>query len=118
VRLDLRTGQYAFTARAPRSVCNQARHERPVRTGRLDAGRLAAVRIAYSQVLTDGFISPACQNGRRPDTIVVDNGGTPILVVTTGAWSQTPPDDLSCWSEAANRLQHVLDSTFRSIRRR
>lgn len=118
VRLDLTTGRYALTARAPRRVCNEARLERPVSMGRLGAGRLAAVRAAYLRILTEGFMSRACRNGERREEIVVNNGGTPILVLATGAETGSAPDDLGCWSDAASALHHVLDDAFRSAQRR
>jgi hypothetical protein len=118
VRLDLRTGNYAFTAGAPRRICQQAGLERPVATGRLEAHRLAALRAAAARVLTEGFVDPACRDGGRPHTIVVDNGGTPVLLLTNGAGTAAAPDNLSCWSEAANALHASLEETFSPPHRR
>lgn len=112
VRLDLRSGRYALTARASRRVCSQGGLLRPVVTGRLRSGRLEAVRVAYSRLVAEGFESPDCQDGKHPDDIVVSNGGTPILVVATGAAQASAPDDLTCWSDAATDLQGLLDETF------
>jgi hypothetical protein len=113
VRLHLRTGRYSLTRRAPRRVCGGA-IERPVRTGTLDAERLAAIRSAAMRVVMEGFESPACENGKRPEDIIVSNGGTPTLVLTTGFATASAVDDLSCWSEAATALHDLLDETFES----
>ena len=118
VRLDLQTGRYAFTARAPRRVCQQAGFERPVAAGRLAPGRLAAIRAAAARVLTEGFVHPECANGGRRREIVVDNGGIPVLVLTNGAGTAAAPDDLGCWSDAANALHASLDDAFPSPRGR
>jgi hypothetical protein len=113
VTLDLRTGRYALTPTAPRRVCENVGLERPVRKGRLAGRRLTAVRAAYLRVLSEGLESPVCQAGRRPqDYIVVSNGGTPILVVTSGRGSLSAPDELTCWSEAASGLHDILDEAF------
>ena len=113
VRLHLRTGRYSLTRRAQRQVCGGT-IERPVRTGTLDRERLAAIRAAAARVMTEGFESPACENGGRPEDIIVSNGGTPILVLTTGFATGSAVDDLSCWSEAATALHDLLDETFDS----
>jgi hypothetical protein len=116
VKLDLGTGRYAFTATAPRRTCNDAGLERPIRTGTLEPERLAAVRAAYLRARSDGLTNPACRDGGRPKDIVIDNGGTPVLVLTSGAETGSAPDDLSCWSEAAGALHDVLDDLFSSAR--
>jgi hypothetical protein len=118
VRLDLRTGRYELTSRADRRICGKFGLERPVTAGRLDAARLAAVRAAALRVLADGFVKPACRDHQPLQEIVVSNGGTPVLVLTTGAATGSAPDELSCWSDAATGLHNVLDETFRSDRRR
>lgn len=114
VRLDLRTGRYVLTPRAPRQVCNQASLERPVRTGSLAGKRLSQARAAYLRVLREGLTDPACRDGGRPDRVVVSNGGPQILVVARGAGMASAPDDLSCWSPSAEALQNMLDQMFRS----
>jgi hypothetical protein len=115
VRLDLRTGQYLFTARAPRRVCTDAGLERPARIGTLRAGRLEAVRTAYLRALSEGLEKPACRNGGRPEEIVVSNGGRPILVLATGSGTGSAPDNPACWSAAASALHDALDRIFDSI---
>lgn len=116
VRLELATGRYAHTAGARRPACVDRRLERPALTGRLNAARLATVRAAALRVLTEGSTKPACRDGGRPQEIVISNGGLHILVLTTGAYSQSAPDDLSCWSDAAWALHSLLDETFRTPR--
>lgn len=113
VRLHLRTGRYSLTRRAPRRVCGAA-IERPVRTGTLDRERLAAIRAAASRVVMEGFESPACEKGEKPEDIIVSNGGTPTLVLTTGFATGSAIDDLTCWSDAATALHDLLDETFAS----
>lgn len=114
VRLDLVSGRYALTPRASRRVCGEAELERPVTEGALDADRLAIVRAAYRRVLAEGLQNPECEDGPPRDLIVVSNGGTPILVLATGAATGSPPDDLTCWSEAAFALHDALDEAFAS----
>ncbi len=112
VRLDLRSGRYALTARASRRVCGEAGLERPVVTGRLRSGRLETVRGAFARAVAEGLESPDCRDGKRPDRVVISNGGPQILVVATGAGQEAAPDDLACWSGAAIELQGLLDETF------
>jgi hypothetical protein len=112
VMLDLRTGSYALTPRAQRSVCNDANLERPVIHGRLVGEQLAAARSAYLRVLSEGLESPVCRSGRRPNYIVISNGGPQILLVANGSSSISAPDDLTCWSEAATALHDALDRVF------
>lgn len=112
VRLDLATGGYELTPRAPRRICNRARLERPVRTGRLAAKRLSQVRAAYLRVLREGLADPKCRDGGRPDRVVVSNGGPQILVVARGSGLASAPDNLGCWSEAADALYGMLDEMF------
>jgi len=118
VRLDLRTGRYALTPRAPRRVCGDVGLERPVIMGRLRAERLEAVRAAYRRVLAQGVENPICRHGRRPDTIIISNGGTPILLVATGATMVSAPNDQSCWGKATTALHDLLDETFGTTQRR
>ena len=112
VALDLDSGRYALTRRAPRHVCNDEALERPERRGRLDGDALDKVAAAYRRLLEDGPEKPACLDGPGPHEIVISNGGTPILVLTTGAFTLSVPDDLTCWSEAAYGLRDALDRAF------
>jgi hypothetical protein len=115
VRLDLRTGQFAFTARASRQLCQQVGLERPIRIGTLDTQGLTPIRAAYLRVVSEGLVNPDCRDGRRPEELIVSNGGMRVLVVTTGAATASPPDELGCWSEAARALQDALDDTFSAL---
>jgi hypothetical protein len=75
-------------------------------------GSLGRLRAAFLRVMTEGFEDPACREGRKPEHIIISNGGTPILVMTTGSGSGSAPDDLGCWSEAATALHGALDDAF------
>src|SRR5262249_2374476 len=66
VWLDLKSGKYAFTPRAARSVCNDATLERPVMQRRFVGGQLAAIRSAYARALSEGLENPACRDGGQP----------------------------------------------------
>jgi hypothetical protein len=114
VRVDLRTGGYALTAKAPREVCQDPDLERPVVEGTLDAARLRALQRAFQRTISDGL--DACRGGRRPDDIIVSNGGLHILLVTDGRATDAAPGDLSCWTEAAWAMHNLLAATFPSSR--
>jgi hypothetical protein len=116
VRVDLNSGRYEHVARASRGACNNARLERPVRSGRLRGHALTAIRTAYLRVLDEGLETQACQEGNGGDKTLISNGGTPILLLATGRFSAAAPDNLTCWTGAASRLQDLLDKTFSSTR--
>ncbi|MEA3061675.1 MAG: hypothetical protein QOJ94_1456 [Sphingomonadales bacterium] len=118
VRLDLVSGRYELTGRASRRVCGQRRLERPVVAAQLGGARLDVLRAAYRRVLAEGLESPECREGKHPDMIVISNGGTPILVVATGALTMAARDDLTCWSGAANALHGALDEAFSAAHQR
>lgn len=115
VQLDLATGAYAFTATAGRPACLDPRLVRPVRRGRLAATDLAKIRLAYARAQSEGL--DRCQEG-KPEDIVISNGGTPVLVLTSGARTIAAPDAYSCWSEAAFALHDALEAPFEAGRRR
>lgn len=112
VRVDLRTGRYTLTVRAPRRICGNPDIDRPVRSGRLSDESLARVRATYQQVVAEGLDTPVCREGGKPQDIVISNGGTPILIVATGRAVGSAPDDLGCWSKAATALHDALDEAF------
>jgi hypothetical protein len=114
VTVDLRTGLYSVTRGAPRRVCHDARLERPILKGRLGGEKLRRLRAAYLRVFAEDVESPLCRDGGHPEEITISNGGTPVLVATSGAISLSAPDDLSCWSEAATALHEALDQVFGS----
>jgi hypothetical protein len=118
VMLDLRTGGYTLTPRAPRSVCHRAGLDRPSTRGRLQGRSLEAVRVPYLQAMRDGLANPDCQPGKKPSKFVISNGGTPVMVLTTGQGTFSAPDELSCWSDAADALHRALDGAFPSARQR
>jgi len=112
VRLDLRSGRYSLTARAPRSVCNKKGLKRPVRSGTLRDHSLGKLRAAYQDVLVEGLENPVCRSGGKPQDIIISNGGTPILLLATGRAVASAPDDLTCWSKSATALHEALDDAF------
>jgi hypothetical protein len=118
VRLDLRTGRYELTHGASRLVCGDRNLQRPVTSGTLAAPRLADLRAAYLRVLSEGLEDPVCRDGGRPARIVIGNGGKTILVVASGSRTVSPPENRSCWSEAATALHNQLGRQFRTERRR
>ena len=114
VMLDLRTGHYELTPRAPRSVCNKPALQRPIRRGTLSARQLAPLRAAYLRALREGLEKPVCQGGGLPESteVIIDNGGLRVLVVTDGSRSISAPDALGCWTHAAMDLKDLLDRVF------
>jgi len=79
---------------------------------------LEALRVAYLQAMRDGLANPDCQPGKKLNKFVISTGGTPVMVLTTGAGTFSAPDKLSCWSDAADALHHALDDAFPSARQR
>lgn len=118
VMLDLRTGQYTLTARAPRRICNDVGLERPSTRGRLTGPSLEALRAAYDLAMIQGLENPDCQPSKRLNKFVISNGGTPVLVLTSGRGTLSAPGELSCWSDAADALHNELDHAFPLSRQR
>jgi hypothetical protein len=61
---------------------------------------------------TEGMQNSECRSGGKPAELVISNGGTPLLALTTGRDVAWAPEDLSCWSEAAGALHEALDNVF------
>lgn len=118
VTLDVRSGRFTLTPRAPRAICDDPQLERPVKRGRLSGPALTAIQLAYGRVLREGFENQRCRGGAPTEDIVINNGGTPVLVLTTGRATGSAPDDLNCWNDAATALHNLLESTFRSAHSR
>jgi hypothetical protein len=112
VRLDLRTGQYVHVAGAQRHVCNDTLLERPVVAGTLRSEQLERLLAAFARVQVEKLEKPVCRDGGRPKEIIIGNGGTPLLVLTTGAETGWAPENLACWSDAANALHEALEDIF------
>jgi hypothetical protein len=113
VQIDLATGEFALISGASRDVCNEANLKRPIKRDRLGKKSLAKLRSAYRRVQGEGL--DVCQDGVRPDgMIIASNGGPAILVLTDGARTTAAPDDLSCWSDAAFELSDTLEDVFGS----
>jgi hypothetical protein len=113
VRLNLDTGRYTVTAPRTWRVCRRPPFRSRVRMAVLAADALAAVQAAYRNALSEGLGNPACQTGVRPRAIVVGNGGTPSLRLTSSGRTMAAPNDFVCWSEAAWRLHRLLNDMFR-----
>jgi hypothetical protein len=116
VQLNLRKGEFRHTPRAARRVCHDRGIERVSRSGRLSAAQLAAVRSAFDRVRTEGMVDPPCHAGRGQRPLVISNGGTPVLALTDNLRTMSAPDELGCWSGAANAMHALLDQTFQQPR--
>jgi hypothetical protein len=114
VRLDLQTGRYLFTPTARVRDCHRAGLQRPVLSGRLAGPRLRLIRQAFTRAAREGLKTEACRNYEPQTEIVVSNGGTPLMMLTIGNSSGWAPEDLGCWTPAANALYERLEVTFRS----
>lgn len=112
VELELDTGKFEFTPRASRRVCQKSGPNRPVVQGVLESSRLEAVRKAYRRAETEGL--GKCGVGGTAEPALESKAGKQILVLMTGTGTTAPPDDINCWSEAAQALQDILEDTFRS----
>jgi len=112
VRLNLGTGRYTVTAPRTWRTCTRPAFRRRVGTGVLAGDDLAAVRAAYGNAVAEGLEYPACRNGGRPDRIVISNGGTTILRLSSRGRTTSPPGNASCWSDAAWRLHRLLEDLF------
>lgn len=112
VRLDLASGRY--TVRAPRTwrTCRRPLFPSRVSTATLDPDRLARVRAAWRDAVSEGLESPACRNGGRPEGIILSNGGEPSLRLADRGRALVPPRDVNCWSAAAWRLHRLLEDLF------
>lgn len=112
VWLDLRTGTYELTQRAPREACDDEQLERPKRRGQLKPSDFELVRSAFALAENEGLESPVCLEGGKPDYMVVSNGGPRTLVLTTGARTESAPSSLGCWSEPAMAIHDLLNHVF------
>jgi hypothetical protein len=113
VRLDLDSGLYTLRAPSSWRVCRRPPFRSRIRQAVLAADQMAAVRAAYRNAVAEGLDNPACRNGlRRPDEVVIGNGGIPALRLTSRGQTLSPPRDLTCWSEAARHLHRVLGNMF------
>jgi hypothetical protein len=118
VRLDLETGRFAFVARAARTACGDAQLKRRSVTGTMGIGQLERVSTLARRALAEGLDKPTCRNGGRPEESIGSNGGTPLLVVTTGSETHWASKILACWTGAAADLHDALDDAFSPDRRR
>jgi len=72
----------------------------------------------FLRVEKEGFETHRCRHGKPHDLYIVNNGGTPTLVVSNGAGTGVAPNNLTCWNDAANDLHALLDETFSAARTR
>lgn len=112
VQLDLSDGEFALTDRADREECQNPSLERLSRKGTLDKNDLKTLREAFDLAQREGLEATICQEGGKPDYIMISNGGLPTLVVTTGAATEHAPDKLECWSKPAEALHDLLETIF------
>lgn len=103
LRLNLATGRYEYKPQQPR---NPAAPRLPVRRGALAGAALAQVREAHASARAQGLRMPACQR------IIVSNAGPEKMVLTGTGDALTTPDELGCWSTAAEQLHNLLEAHF------
>ena len=109
--MNLGTGKFAFTSKAPRAVCQDSDLERATVEGRPSGPRLRALQNAFQRTMRDGL--DYCEGGRRPsEEIIIVNGGLQVLTVTDGRRTDAAPTDLSCWTGAAHAMHSLLEDTF------
>jgi hypothetical protein len=96
----------------------RSRSRKAVDQGQTSRAELGGSPHAYFRALTQGLENPDCQPAGRLNNVVVSNGGTPVLVLTNGRGTLSAPDELSCWSDAADALHEALDSAFSSAQQR
>jgi hypothetical protein len=112
VAIDLQTGKYTLTKRAPRRICDQADIERPVTNGRLTGQGLARIRAAFLSAIKDGLEQSPEPLPKGYYDLIIMNSGTPTLVVKTARATRSAPDDINRWSGAATQLHDTLDAEF------
>ena len=112
VHLNLGTGRYRVIAPRTWRTCRRPLFPTRIRTGVLAADELAAVRAAYRNAATEGLDHPACRNGGRPERMIISNSYPSILRLTERGRTTASPRELSCWSDAAFRLDRVLEGLF------
>jgi hypothetical protein len=112
VRVNFATGRYIVTAPRTWRTCHRPAFPGRITTGVLGARDRAAVEVASAMAATEGLEHPSCRNGGQPGEIYLSNGGDPTLRLTMRGRTLTPPDNRSCWSEAAWQLHRLLRNLF------
>lgn len=112
VRLDLGTGRYLLAPHSRPDTCNAPHLQRPVRQGAVSRATLERLRAASLRLEAEGVLNPDCRAGRKPQNLVISNGGTPHLALSTVRGVTWSPDDLSCWSKAGMDLHQALERVF------
>lgn len=112
VTVDLDDGSFRWLQQLPRQACKAATSLPDLR-GKLPAKGLGAIRDAVRTARTDGLSRQECTNGKPSERIVLSNAAAPYLLTIVEARSgSSAPGDLSCWSDAAFKLQRLMDATF------
>jgi hypothetical protein len=70
------------------------------------------LRRTFDLAQREGLEAKICQEGGKPDHIIISNGGLPTLAVTTGSATEHAPDRLECWSKPATALHDLLETVF------
>ena len=112
VQLDLMSGRYIVTAPRTWRTCRRPAWDRRTRTGMLPSLDLVPLHVTYDMAMIGGLEHPLCRVGGRPEQIVISNGGRPVMRLTDRGRTTAAPDDRTCWTGAASRLQCLLEIAF------
>lgn len=118
VQLDLMTGHYTVTAPRDWRTCRRPSWALRTRAGMMTSLELVPIQVTFQNAIEGGLEHPLCRIGRRPEQIVVSNGGTPVMRLTERGRTTAAPNDRTCWTGAASRLQCLLETAFRPGERR
>jgi hypothetical protein len=105
VYLDLETGAFMRHPRPIRADCRDAGDRAPVEQGRLADSDLRRLRAAYLEARRVGLRREEC-------SLIVTNGGPEALAITAPGFSAVTPDNMGCWSDAAEGLHRELFELF------
>ena len=107
VFIDVLSGHYVLMP-AERRTCQLPGDRRALTEGTVSADQLRSIREAQLAAQSEGLELDPCPRGR----IVVSNGGPQVLIVTSREQTFVAPEQLGCWTPAANRLHDVLSEIF------
>lgn len=112
VTLDLDNGRYRWFQQHRRPACVSSETVRIV-AGTLALDRLTAIRTAAQAARVRGLARLECVAGKDSEQIVISNGGSGyLLTLVDPKMGVSAPGDLSCWSNAAFKLQRALEIAF------
>ncbi len=109
VQLDLMTGRYTVTAPRTWRSCRRPAWAARTKTGVLTSLERVSIQVTFENAIGFGLEHPLCRGGGRPEQTVVSNGGRRIMRLTERGRTTVAPNDQSCWTGAASRLQCLLD---------